>query len=61
MRAGEQRQLFVKSQWGYGEDGVCLENENEDEDEGDASCLVPPNTDLVYDVTLVNVGPAPNM
>ena len=57
MKAGEQRQVFVKSQWGYGEDGVCLDTEEEE----DASCLVPPDTDLVYDVTLVNVCPAPNM
>lgn len=56
MKAGEQRQLFLKSEWGYGEDGVCLETEEDD----DATCLVPPDTDLVYDVTLINVGPAPN-
>ncbi len=56
MKGGEQRQLFLKSEWGYGEDGVCLETEEEE----DTSCLVPPNTDLVYDVTVVNVGPAPN-
>jgi hypothetical protein len=31
--------------------GVCLED--------DKGCLVPPNTDLVYDVTLVRVAPSP--
>lgn len=58
MKPGEQRQIFIKADLAYGEDGVCLETEEEAEEEGD--CLVPPNTDLVYDVTLVNTGPAPN-
>jgi len=60
MKGGEERQLFLKSQWGYGEDGVCLENAETEEDEDDDGCLVPPDTDLVYDVTLLNVGPSPN-
>ncbi|EKX40621.1 FKBP-type peptidyl-prolyl cis-trans isomerase [Guillardia theta CCMP2712] len=50
MKAGEARQIFMKSEFGYGARGVCLE---------DKGCLVPPNTDLVYDVTLISVGPSP--
>jgi FKBP-type peptidyl-prolyl cis-trans isomerase len=48
MRSGEQRMLFIPSKLAYGEKGVCLE---------DGSCLVPPNTDIVYDVTVVRVAP----
>uniref|UniRef100_A0A7S0NFI8 peptidylprolyl isomerase n=1 Tax=Hanusia phi TaxID=3032 RepID=A0A7S0NFI8_9CRYP len=50
MKAGEERQIFMKSEFGYGARGVCIE---------DKGCLVPPNTDLVYDVTLISVGPSP--
>jgi FKBP-type peptidyl-prolyl cis-trans isomerase len=57
MKPGEQRQLFIKADLAYGEDGVCLDSEDEEEE---GQCLVPPNTDLVFDVTLVNTGPAPN-
>lgn len=60
MKPGEQRQLFIKSELAYGEDGVCLEQDGEEQEDDDAGCLVPPDTDLVYDVTLVNTGPAPN-
>jgi len=56
MKPGEQRQLFLKAEWGYGEDGVCFEGKDDEEE----NCLVPPDSDLVYDVTLVNTGPAPN-
>ena len=52
MKAGEQRRLFVPSKLGYGERGVCFEDASK-------GCLVPANTDLVYDVTLVSVGPSP--
>ena len=33
--------IFVKSKWGYGEDGVCLETESDEDAE---ECLVPPDT-----------------
>eukprot|EP00286_Rhodomonas_abbreviata_P019494 CAMPEP_0181301570 /NCGR_PEP_ID=MMETSP1101-20121128/7495_1 /TAXON_ID=46948 /ORGANISM="Rhodomonas abbreviata, Strain Caron Lab Isolate" /LENGTH=209 /DNA_ID=CAMNT_0023406885 /DNA_START=11 /DNA_END=640 /DNA_ORIENTATION=- len=50
MKAGESRRLYVPSALGYKERGVCLEGKG---------CLVPPDTDLVYDVTLIRVAPAP--
>lgn len=50
MKAGEERRLFIPSKLGYGPRGVCLEGKG---------CLVPPDTDLVYDVTLIRVAPAP--
>eukprot|EP00293_Proteomonas_sulcata_P021495 CAMPEP_0184297868 /NCGR_PEP_ID=MMETSP1049-20130417/8742_1 /TAXON_ID=77928 /ORGANISM="Proteomonas sulcata, Strain CCMP704" /LENGTH=206 /DNA_ID=CAMNT_0026607791 /DNA_START=47 /DNA_END=667 /DNA_ORIENTATION=- len=50
MKAGEERQLFVPAKLGYGSRGVCIENKG---------CLVPPDTDLVYDVTLIRVAPPP--
>mmetsp|Transcript_16046 Transcript_16046/g.31698 ORF Transcript_16046/g.31698 Transcript_16046/m.31698 type:complete len:208 (-) Transcript_16046:115-738(-) len=52
MKAGEQRRIFVPARLGYGDRGVCFDDKTK-------GCLVPPNTDLVYDVTLVRVGPAP--
>mmetsp|Transcript_49959 Transcript_49959/g.104262 ORF Transcript_49959/g.104262 Transcript_49959/m.104262 type:complete len:218 (-) Transcript_49959:193-846(-) len=51
MKAGEERQLFVPARLGYGSRGVCLEDNK--------GCLVPPNTDLVYDVALLRVAPSP--
>lgn len=46
------RKRFVSQKLGYGERGVCLEDASK-------GCLVPPNTDLVYDITLVRVAPTP--
>ena len=40
MKPGEQRQLFLKAEWGYGEDGVCFEGKDDEEE----NCLVPPDS-----------------
>ncbi|KAJ1493233.1 hypothetical protein T484DRAFT_2800433 [Baffinella frigidus] len=50
MKSGEQRMLFIPSKLAYGEVGVCIEGD-------EAQCLVPPNTDIVYDLELVRVPP----
>jgi len=52
MGAGEERRLFVPAKLAYADRGVCFDDKSK-------GCLVPPNTDLVYDVTLIQVAPPP--
>lgn len=49
---GEERRLFVPAKLAYADRGVCFDDKSK-------GCLVPPNTDLVYDVTLIQVAPPP--
>lgn len=50
MQPGGERQCLVPAELAFGEKGVCTEN---------GECLVPPNTNVKYDVTLKRVAVSP--
>ncbi len=50
MQPGGERQLLVPAELAFGEKGVCTEK---------GECLVPPNTNVKYDVILKRVAVSP--
>lgn len=46
MKVGGERRLSIPSHMAFGRQGQCF---------SDGSCAVPPNTDVIYDVTIVEI------